>query len=91
MMTTRTLLLNRKKKLMMMMAVISCWSFPVFIAFAMLGPIVPPAMVPYRTELFMTKLPPVPAGDTSNGRAAMRRMEKDMKMSTAVATVVVVK
>jgi hypothetical protein len=68
------------------------WSFPGFIAFAMLGPIVPPAMVPYRTELFMTKLQPIPVGDTSNGRAAMRRMEKDIKMSTAgVATVVVVK
>jgi hypothetical protein len=59
------------------------WTYPGFIAFALLGPIVPPAMVPYRTELFMTGLPPVALGDTSNGRAEMRRMDKSKKRADA--------
>ena len=59
------------------------WMFPGFIAFAMLGPIVPPVMAPYRTEIFMTKLPPIAVGDTSNGRAAVRRMEKNKKIADA--------
>ena len=59
------------------------WTYPGFIVFALLGPIVTPAMVPYRTELFTTGLPPVALGDTSNGRAEMRRMDKSKKGAEA--------
>ena len=59
------------------------WTYPGFIAFALLGPIVPPAMVPYRTALFMTGLPPVASGDTSSGRAKTRRMDKSKTRADA--------
>lgn len=49
------------------------WTFPGFIAFALLGPIVHPCLLPYRSEIVMPTLPPTVPGDTTNGRAAMRR------------------
>ena len=59
------------------------WTYPGYIAFILLGPIVPPAMVPYRTALFMTGLPPVASGDTSSGRAKTRRMDKSKTRADA--------
>jgi hypothetical protein len=56
------------------------WSFPGFITFALLGPIVPECMLEYRSELLMTAPPQNIPGNTGNGRAAMR------KNSRAVAT-----
>ena len=54
------------------------WSFPGFITFALLGPIVPECMLAYRSELLMTAPPQKNPGDTSNGRQAMRsRSNKD--------------
>ncbi len=55
------------------------WYFPCYIAFALLGPIVPPAIVQHRSELFMTGQPPTALGDTSDGCAALWRMEKGKK------------
>jgi hypothetical protein len=71
------------------------WSFPGFITFALLGPIVPSGMVPYRSELLMASLPS--GNDTSNGRAALRKnarsakqKQKDETASTPGHEVVVV-
>jgi hypothetical protein len=49
------------------------WTFPGFISFALLGPIVPPCMLPYRSEIMMPTLPPTIPGNTTNGRAVMRK------------------
>lgn len=58
-------------------------TYPGFIVFALLGPIVPVAMISYHTELFMTRLPPVTFGETSNaGKAEMRRTGKIRKGQT---------
>ena len=48
------------------------WTFPGFISFVILGPIVPSCLFPYRSEIMMPTLLPTIRGDTSNGRAAMR-------------------
>jgi hypothetical protein len=53
------------------------WSFPGFIAFALLGPIAPSGMVPYRSELLIASLPS--GNDTSNGRAALRKTARSSK------------
>lgn len=53
------------------------WSFPGFITFALLGPIVPSGMVPYRSELLMASLPS--GNDTSNGRATLRKNARSAK------------
>ena len=45
------------------------WSFPGFITFALLGPIIPSGMVLYCSELLMASLPS--GNDTSNGRATL--------------------
>ncbi len=52
------------------------WTFPGYIAFALLGPIVPPPVIPYRSELLMTVLPAQASGD---GRASLRRAERENK------------
>lgn len=57
------------------------WTFPGFIAFALLGPIVPPPMIPYRSELLMTVLPSQDSGDS---RAALRLAERDSKRKATV-------
>jgi hypothetical protein len=57
------------------------WTFPGFIAFALLGPIVPPPMIPYRSELLMTVLP---AQDSGDSRAALRRAERESKRKANV-------
>ena len=57
------------------------WTFPGFIAFALLGPIVPPPMIPYRSELLMTVLP---AQDSGDGRAALRKAERESKRKANV-------
>ena len=49
------------------------WTFPGFISFVLLGPIVPPCLLPYRSEIMMPTLPSATPGDTTNGRAAMRK------------------
>ncbi|KAI2505332.1 hypothetical protein MHU86_9132 [Fragilaria crotonensis] len=49
------------------------WTFPGFISFVLLGPIVPPCLLPYRSEIMMPTLPSATHGDTTNGRAAMRK------------------
>ena len=49
------------------------WTFPGFITFALLGPIVPPALIPYRSEIMMSTLPRTVPGNTPNGQAAMRK------------------
>ena len=49
------------------------WTFPGFISFVLLGPIVPPCLLAYRSEIIMPTLPPTTPGNTSNGRAAMRK------------------
>jgi hypothetical protein len=48
------------------------WTFPGFIAFALLGPIVHTCLLPYRSEIVMPTLPRTVPGDTTNGRAAMQ-------------------
>ncbi len=57
------------------------WTFPGFIAFALLGPIVPPPMIPYRSELLMTVLP---AQDSGDSRAALHRGERESKRKANV-------
>ena len=55
------------------------WTFPAgFISFALLGPIVPPCLLPYRSEIMMPSLPTSEPGNTAQGRAAMRK-EKALK------------
>ncbi|KAI2507656.1 hypothetical protein MHU86_6749 [Fragilaria crotonensis] len=50
------------------------WTFPGFISFVLLGPIVIMCLLPYyRSEIMMPTLLPTIRGDTSNGRAAMRK------------------
>ncbi|KAI2492143.1 hypothetical protein MHU86_22408 [Fragilaria crotonensis] len=49
------------------------WTFPGFISFVLLGPIVTPCLLPYRSEIMMPTLPSATHGDTTNGRAAMRK------------------
>lgn len=49
------------------------WTFPGFIAFALMGPIVPSTMIALRSELLMTNLPSTASKDPENGRASMRR------------------
>lgn len=53
------------------------WCFPGFIAFALLGPIVPSGMVPYRSDLLMVSLPS--GNDTNYGRAALRKNARSSK------------
>jgi hypothetical protein len=68
------------------------WMFPGFITFALLGPIVPPTLIPYRSEILMAGLPPMSPGDTStNGRAATRKTERNnkRKATDVVATAAV--
>ena len=49
------------------------WTFPGFITFALLGPIVPNGMMQYRSELLMSMLPSPPTRSANgNGRSAQR-------------------
>ena len=59
------------------------------IAFALLGPIVPPALIPYRSEIMMPTLPRMVPGDTTNGRAEKRK-GKSLFPSLSRRTAVVV-
>ncbi|KAI2492337.1 hypothetical protein MHU86_22204 [Fragilaria crotonensis] len=53
------------------------WVFPGFIIFALLGPIVPPAMTNYRLELLMTSTPDT--GDSAGLDADARRKRRKTK------------
>ena len=61
------------------------WPFSGFITCALLGPIVPSSLIPYRSEIMMPTLPPTVPGDTTNGRAMMRQeklISKSLKMNS---------
>jgi len=62
------------------------WIFPGFISFALLGPIVPPSLLPYRSEIMMPSLPTIEPGNTAHGRAALRK-EKALKSKVGVAAI----
>jgi hypothetical protein len=49
------------------------WTFPDVITFALLGPIVPPALMPYRSEIMMPTLPRTVPGNITNGQAEKRK------------------
>jgi hypothetical protein len=54
------------------------WTFPGFIAFALLGHIVSPPMIPYRSKLLMSTAM-LPAQASGDGRASLRRAERENK------------
>jgi hypothetical protein len=60
------------------------WSFLGFNTFALLGPIVPSCLVPYRSEMLMASLPS--GNDTSNGRAALRKNARRSKQKQTDVT-----
>ena len=61
------------------------WTFPGFISFVLLGPIVPPCLLPYRSEIMMPSLPTNEPGNTANGRAALRKEKASLKSRVGVA------
>jgi hypothetical protein len=61
------------------------WTFPGFISFVLLGPIVPPCLLPYRSEIMMPSLPTTEPGNTANGRAALRKEKASLKSRVGVA------
>jgi hypothetical protein len=52
------------------------WTFPGFISFAFLGPMIPCCLLPYTSEIMMPALPTNEPGNTAHGRAMLQKEKK---------------